>query len=188
MQPAYKGDGWVRLTDEDFPGPLFLRLEPDERGRYRVVDLIWRSLWRPLVAADLRELNLAGIEEWLQADAEWIERDPDDPDGPGSSDGRFDDELDRWSRDAWPWTADMVGPTARVERLQRPTNGLTDDFLRHVAAAHRQAVLDRLAPAPELARQVGDGATARTIHKWVAIARQRGLMPPAARRRGRDHG
>ena len=72
--------------------------------------------------------------------------------------------------------------TGGVPRLQRPNSGLTDEFLLHVRDAYRQALADGLHPAPELAQQVGDGATPRTIHKWVLIARQRGIMPPAATR------
>lgn len=64
-----------------------------------------------------------------------------------------------------------------VPRLQRPTAGLTDEFLGHVAAAYRQAVAEGKHPAPELARQVGDHTSDRTIHKWVAVARERGIMP-----------
>jgi hypothetical protein len=173
MKVTYGDGGWVRIEDDELPGPLFLRLEDDGTGRWRTKDVCLRGAWRSVVAADLRELNLAGFEEWLQTDVELIEG------------------LSRLPAPQLDELAASFGVTrpqrtrSKVARLQRPTHGLTDDFLRHVAAAYREAVSDRKAPAPELARQLGDGATPRTIHKWVAVARQRGIMPPAARRKPR---
>jgi hypothetical protein len=173
MEATYgAGTGWVRLQHSEWPGHLFLRLEPDERGRWRTKDLILRGEWRSLVPADLRELNLAAIEEWLQADVDLMEHMAGGQPGP---------DLDAFIEGFGPESKPVKRP--EVERLRRPERGLTDDFLRHVAAAYRQAVVAGQAPAPELARQVGDGATPRTIHKWVAVARQRSLMAPAARKK-----
>jgi hypothetical protein len=74
-----------------------------------------------------------------------------------------------------------------VPPLQRPTHGLTDEFLTHVRDAYEQAILRGLAPAPELARQIAPdlpkaNRPVRTIHKWVSVARQRGIMPAASRK------
>jgi len=168
------GPGWVRLQDDEMlPGDVFVRLAPDESGRLRVRDFVMRGEWRPLIAADLRRFDLAGIEEYLQSvgvQAGLI--------AAGFPDWSGLDEL------AGLYPAESEEPQ-EVPRLRRPEHGLTDDFLRHVADAYAQAVRQRKAPAPELARQVGDGATERTIHKWVYIARQRGIMPPSTRRRSR---
>jgi hypothetical protein len=71
--------------------------------------------------------------------------------------------------------------TTKVPRLQRPTEGLTVEFLEHVKAAYVQALSQGKRPAPDLARQVGAGTSERTIHKWVAVARKRGIMPPGSR-------
>jgi hypothetical protein len=84
-----------------------------------------------------------------------------------------------------PSAKDVVSPS-KVPRLQRPTAGLTDEFLQHVSDAYREALIKELNPAPELARQVGDNTSPRTIHKWVSVARQRGIMPPA-RMKGRPN-
>lgn len=171
MEATYGAGGWVRIRHEDLPGPLYLRLAEEPSGRWRIHDVFLRGAWRPVIGADLRELNLSGIEEWLQVDSDFIAM------GIGETAPALDDFEAAFGSEK------PLREAQRVPRLQRPTNGLTDEFLRHVAAAYRQALSDGKAPAPELARQVGDGATARTIHKWVAIARQRNVMPPAARKR-----
>jgi 8-oxo-dGTP pyrophosphatase MutT (NUDIX family) len=64
-----------------------------------------------------------------------------------------------------------------VPPLTAPDSGLTDEFLRHVAAAYVAAVKAGLNPAPELARQTG--RPVRTVHRWIYIARKRGLLPPS---------
>lgn len=225
MELHYGHGGWVRVTDDALPGDLYLRLAPDERGRWRTADFYLHGAWRPVVAADLRELDLSGIEEAILGDLDVLEREAGihGPDletlaasfatsyGSGVYGGRHCEECaaplrgvsartpERWSGDwvALSWFAQYDGnpirrpkiePTDRhhwapgaVPRLQRPVGGLTDEFLEHVASAYRQAVLEGKHPAPELARQVGSGTSARTIHKWVSIARQRGIMPPASR-------
>lgn len=167
------GDGWVHLYGDGYPGSLYVRVEADERGRLRIHDLVMRGEWRYLVAQDFRELHLERIEEWLQEGADLITGLASRAPVPGLS-----DFFEAFGERPEP------KPGPRIPRLQRPTERpLSADFLRHVAAAHRQAVSEGKAPAPELARQVGDGCTPRTIHKWVSLARERGIMPPAARRK-----
>jgi len=176
----HAGFGWVAFWDDDFPGRVFLRLEPDERGRWRVRDLVMRGEWRHIVPGDVRELNLAGMEEWAQEQVTRLAEEFAESDGPPVDWGGLD-ELSGY----YP---EEPKDAPRVPRLQRPTHGLTDGFLRHVADAYAQARRDRKHPAQELARQVGDGATERTIHKWVYVARKRGIMPPAARSRKKVEG
>lgn len=62
--------------------------------------------------------------------------------------------------------------------LVAPTEGLTERFLGTVRAAYDRAVRDGMAPAPTLAGQAG--VPVRTVHRWVYLARQRGIMPAAA--------
>jgi len=77
------------------------------------------------------------------------------------------------------------GPKPPVEEqvppIEAPRDGLTDDFLHHVAAAYRAAVRRRLRPGPELARQAR--VSVRTVHRWIYTARRRKIMPPGQRGR-----
>jgi hypothetical protein len=64
-------------------------------------------------------------------------------------------------------------------KLDPPEDGrLTDEFLRSVALAY-EAAIARLIHAP--AKKLGTlaGVSDRTVHRWVYLARKRGLMAPA---------
>lgn len=229
MEIHFGNGGWVRVADEDLPGNLFVRLQPDERGRWRAVDFYLQGDWRHIVGADLREFDLSVVEEIASSRMPHIStRDEAGPDlrtlassyntryGPGVYAGRGCETCDaplrggsprsieRWSNDwvALSWFAQRGGERRiarpkpkphkdapafkprKVPPLQRPTSGLTDEFLSHVRDAYEQAVAEGKAPAPELARQMGEPDAVRTVHKWVSVARspQRGIMPPASRR------
>lgn len=53
---------------------------------------------------------------------------------------------------------------------------ITDDFLRVIAHAYAVAVRKRVHPAPAIANLIN--VSPRTVQKWVAQARQRGILPP----------
>src|SRR5687767_11992802 len=112
MEASYGDSGWARIRHEDLPGDLFLRLEDDGHGRLRTRDFCLRGAWRPIVGADLREMNLPGIEEWLQTDRDLIE-------GHAGLPAPTLDDLAA----SFPEGRPAGEPGPRVPRLQRPTNG-----------------------------------------------------------------
>jgi hypothetical protein len=64
---------------------------------------------------------------------------------------------------------------SHVPPLAAPSkDGLTDYFLRHVAAAYSAAVASGKQPGPELARQAD--RPVKTVHRWIYTARKRGIM------------
>jgi hypothetical protein len=56
-----------------------------------------------------------------------------------------------------------------------PTSGLTDEFLRDVSRAYMAAVARGERPNMAIAAQTGH--VAKTVQRWVYLARQRGIMP-----------
>jgi hypothetical protein len=69
---------------------------------------------------------------------------------------------------------------AKLE-LDPPQDGrLTDEFLSTVAAAYEAAIGRRRPPAKTLGKLAG--VSDRTVHRWVYVARKRGLMEPAKHR------
>jgi len=203
---GYGHAGWVRVDEVGLPGPLYLRLRPDDRGRWRVTELYLDGRGRPLTGEMLRTLPLAAIETVVQSDGEdqRLARN-DEYAGVQLSElasyysTTFGRQARGWVADAWrsqfPNSGlprvkrqrdrrdqEYVRAPAEVPPLAAPEGGLTDDFLRDVARAYTAVVEqgDRQL-AEVLARQAG--VSRRTIHRWVYTARQRGIMPPGHRGR-----
>jgi hypothetical protein len=66
--------------------------------------------------------------------------------------------------------------------LSKPPEGrLTDDYLREVASLYLREVGTKRSPAPAIARAAG--VPVRTVHRWIAEARKRGILPPATKGR-----
>ncbi|MEU5339365.1 hypothetical protein AB0H18_00665 [Streptomyces sp. NPDC020766] len=65
----------------------------------------------------------------------------------------------------------------KVPVLRPPEGRLTDEFLRDVATAYRWYTEAKQPPAPAMAEQAD--VPVRRVHRWVADARKRGLLPPA---------
>lgn len=60
--------------------------------------------------------------------------------------------------------------------LVKPANGrLTDEFLANVARNYLFAVTKKVPPGPMIAGRAG--VPVRTVHRWVAEARRRGMLP-----------
>jgi len=193
---GYGNGGWVRVEYGWLPGPLYLRFAADADGRWHAREMYLDGEARPIEAADLRRLPLAAIETVVLAD-----------DGTNVIAGKaklpapdlstlashfatsFGSQAEHWVADSFraqlPGGESRRAPKAEdlrpaqrpeVAPLSAPEHGLTDEFLRHVAAAYVAAVEAGQNPAPELAAQ--SGRPARTVHRWIYIARKRGLLPP----------
>ncbi|MGN6243729.1 MAG: hypothetical protein ACTHQ3_08645 [Motilibacteraceae bacterium] len=200
MEIGYGYGGWICVRDEDLPGPLYLRLGKNSVGRWEVRDLYLEADWRAVVTADLRELPLGDLVSVALADdgEQTVLRGIDSP-GPqlgilashySTTWGASDKPAD-WVRLAWLTQLDSSLPqpkrvnhrplreSPRVPPLTRPDGPITDDFLSHVANAYAQALAERQRPAVALAEQ--SGAPVRTVHRWIYLARQRGLLAKTAR-------
>ena len=195
--------GWVRVDSEALPGPLYLRLVRDDAGHWHTREVYLEGEGRHIEAADLRNIPLRALEteilanggqQWMSAHAEILAPDL------ATLARYYATTFGRRGSDNWvaqsfiaqtpdgaalrPPQADSPEPVRHspVPPLAAPgMEGLTDEFLAHVAGAYRAAVASRKQPGPELARQAG--VPVRTVHRWVYIARQRGIIAPAARKR-----
>jgi len=193
----YGNGGWVRVTAPDLPGPLYLRFSQDESGRWHTSEIYLQGESRPVVAADLRGLPLAELETIILADegrkllADHARTVAPDLSTLASYFGTtFGSQAKHWVAESY--RAQMRGERIRKEpearRIERRPvaplappgpDGLTDEFLRHVAAAYADAVGRGQRPAQELAAQAD--VSPRNVHRWVYLARQRGLMAPGRR-------
>jgi len=164
MHVTFSGDDeWPALvTDpERLPGPLLLRFRRDARGRARVAGMRLDSPDRPLTAAVLRRLPLGAYED--AAVRVLLDLLDDEEAGALVEEGRL---------------GSFVAEVVELERpLSRPTEGLTDDFLRRVADAY-YARVRRGEAAPHMVLSAEAGVPPRTIRGWVHEARRRGIMPP----------
>jgi hypothetical protein len=195
---SFGNGGWVKVDSPDRPGPLYVRLSPHPAdGRWVVTELYLDGGGHPITGAMLRKLPISYIEGALQDDDEARQHlaDRSKVVSPDLSTAASYYATTVGSR-ATGWVADMLrsqvaGSVRRqpgrqlgrrkVPPLQRPQDGLTDDFLRHVARNYAAAVRRGDAPALALAAQAD--VPAQTVRRWVYLARQRGIMPPG--RQGR---
>jgi hypothetical protein len=76
--------------------------------------------------------------------------------------------------------AALSSPLPR-EPLGPPANGLTDDFLRSVAAGYQEHTARTHKPNIALAEE--SGVPVGTVRRWVVEARRRGFLPPGERGR-----
>lgn len=202
MQISYGNGGWVRVDYETLPGPLYLRLTLDDTGRWHTREVFIEGEDRHVEAADLRNIPLRALETEILGNGglEIMTTHARLP-GPDLATlasyyaTTFGSAARRtWVTDSFhaqlPGGEDVRAPRQDpaapvrhkpVPPLSAPDEGLTDEFLTHVAAAYRAAVASRKRPGPELASQAD--VPVRTVHRWVYLARMRGLLPPAARNR-----
>ncbi|WP_460819820.1 hypothetical protein [Nocardioides korecus] len=194
-QVEYGNGGWVRVTSTDLAGWVYLRFVGQE-GRPVPVELYYDGRGTEVTARMLRDLPLANIVAFTMDDAnEWLDRSGGIP-GPNLSllasffRSLFGSRAKHWVADSMraqmpgevqnpkaPSPPPPVTATEQPVPLTAPENGLTDAFLRSVAENYAWAVRRRLRPAPELAAMAG--VSPRTVHGWVAKARDRGIMPRA---------
>jgi hypothetical protein len=206
MQISYGYAGWIRADDIDLPGPLYLRLRPDERGRWRVTELYLDGRDAPVTGAMLRQLPLAAIESIAQKDGDDQHLARQD-EYPGI---QMSVMASHYATPAsWPagtpgedWLDDMLAsqikrggaptpikrardpkirtPMADNSPLSAPGGRVTDEFLRELARRY-MALVERgeRGPAVTLAKQAH--VTVHAVRKWVYMARQRGILPPGRR-------
>ena len=65
--------------------------------------------------------------------------------------------------------------------LDAPEGRLTDEFLRDLAEVYLNLAAAGRHPAPPIAEHVN--RPVRTVHRWIALARKRGHLPPATQGR-----
>lgn len=188
--------GWVRVDDpERLPGPLYVRLNRDDIGRWRITQL-YLDGERPITGEETRRLPIAQLEAAVT--------DPDVSTALEARAGAASVPLDvlashfsytpgsqarHWVADAYRSQFPGSGvPAVKIKRpkpraaeevppLRRPESGrLTDEFLRDVHRSYTAAVARGEWPAPTLAAQAGVSPAA--VRKWIYTARQRGIMPP----------
>lgn len=201
--------GWVCVdeVDELPPGALlYVRFQPDGSGRLRPVEVYLDGEGQTITGKHMRELPLHVVEAVVNDD-------PDQPGGlvrrmdfPGPQlsilASHYATTFGAKTRDN-DWTALSMfsqirdsglpqpekvhpkpsGNMREVPPLNAPESGMTDEWLRHLAAAYTAAVRRGEPPAKSLAKQAG--VPVRTVHSWVYRARKRGYMAPGKRGAGK---
>lgn len=194
--------GWVRVDEGGFPGPVYVRYV-NERGRAVPVEFYVDGRGHELRSDMFRDVDLGGFTAWAMAgDDVWL---PHSTSQPGPDLSRLASHFATgFGSQARHWVADSMraqrqgsgvpqapmGPEPDLEADEgdeRPApvvtseNGLTDDFLKSVAANYLWAVRNRRRPAPFIASQVS--FSVRTVHSWISKARARGFLAPTTKGR-----
>lgn len=189
--------GWVRVDDpERLPGPLYVRMNRDDVGRWRITQL-YLDGERPITGEEVRRLPIAQLEAWVTDPdvAEVLERRAKnygvqlDVLASHFDVNSYGSQARHWVSDAWRSQFPNSGmPVAKLRQPKRPKvseppplrapegGRLTDDFLREVHRAYTAAVTRGEWPAPTLAEQAG--VSVHAVRKWIYTARKRKIMPP----------
>jgi hypothetical protein len=159
--------GWVDYADADVPEWVSVRVQPDPNGRLVIVEL---HLARDRVDSDaLRRLPLGRIEamvndprhvDAIRAHAATAPRPEVEP--------AAGQRRQRWAPKEITWEVELDVPKGRKPEA----------FWRQLADVYRDAAALSRRPAAEIAEAVGVPVV--TVHRWVAEARKRGLLPPAS--------
>ncbi len=192
MRISYGNGGWVSVEDVGVPGPLYVRLAPDESKRWRVHEMYIEG-GAPLTSEMLRRLPLHLIETLAQEDSERLAVSAQIA-GPdlGLLASHY---ATTWGSQAKHWVADSWRAQIKDSDVERPSRPrprrraaararepltapirLDDDFLRRVADAYRDVAADGRWPAVVLADEAG--VSRSTVRRWVLEARKRGHLPP----------
>jgi hypothetical protein len=155
-------------VDPAVAGTLYLRLDPSGR----ITELYLDGGTREVTPVQIRRLPLGRLRATALTRPDLMGMGANAPD-PGVR-----ERVESAFPDAASWAA--KGQARRV-RLKPPTDGLTPDFLRDVAAAYRAAAARGERPNQALADQTGtrtaDGKV-RTVERWVYLARKGGFLEP----------
>jgi hypothetical protein len=199
--------GWVRYETGDLAG--YLRLVPDSRGRWVVREIVMdASDGEPITTAALHAVPVAKIETYVNTDPAVRDSlaarfDLVAPVGgpPTGSNvavlaSHFATTLRTRTDPATNWVAAAQASTAQDGRkigkraaphrqaadtsyrlTAAPSAGLTDEFLTAVARAYAAATARGEPPNRTIATDAQ--VPQRTAERWVYLARQRKVMPPA---------
>ncbi len=163
------GGGWI-YSDElegGSSGELAIRL--DDSGR--VVEMYLRKAEGEITREDLRRLPIAKVRARALSRPDLIHALMVTHPAP---------DVYHTVKQAFPetWIPEKVAPDSPFQLSPTsPEGGLTDAFLRDVAAAYRDAVARGLRPNKALAEQT-QHYSQRTVEKWVYLARKKGLLEP----------
>lgn len=199
MSMVMMGDGgWFLLArQQGLPGPrTYVRMAP-VAGRLRAVELYVDGDGQPLAQSKIGEVALSRVE----AEAgDLVRQHGVVPMGTAPemsvlashlgatwAPPRAGDPPQHWVAEAYLARNGAAGvarpkrkPLGRLFELEQdildgpPVDGLTDGFLGRVASSYATAVRQGLPPAPTLAGQAH--VSPRTVHRWVRLARERGIM------------
>jgi hypothetical protein len=196
MEVHFGYGGWVEITDWAMPAQVFARFEPDERGRWDVHELYLCSKTGDAIPPEfVRRLPTHLFALIADTERERLRMRARHP-GPDLKrliryyKSAFGTQARHWVADSW--RAQIKGSGVPQARLLPPTQPdgrasgerpplrkperLDDEFLAEFAEAYRHVVAEGKWPAPTFAAEAQ--VTAKTVHKWVAKARERGYLPP----------
>ena len=192
----YGRGGWVRVDAEDVPGPLYLRYRL-ERGFLVLCELYLDAHDAEVSAKTLAALNISDVTRFLQQDGfDGVTFNIGQP-GPDLSrlasyfGHGFGHAGQHWVSDSmwaqYPGSGVTQPPPASFEPIaerrvpepvQRPVDGLTDEFLRSIAVNYLYWVSEGRHPALTIKEQIGAGYTIRTVRSWIKKARDEEFLPP----------
>ncbi len=185
----YRPGGLARLRGDGFTAYLQLARDDGNPARIRVSQItVVPDDGQPVTEAMLRAIPMAEIELHLVMLASVTIRPlPGDVGSELSADlvmrparvkGYDPAALERYFGDEPPVPLGSVIPGRTG--LSRPPGGrLTDQYLRDVAAVYLAAIRAKRPPAPAVAEAAG--VPVRTVHRWIADARARGILPATTR-------
>jgi hypothetical protein len=188
----YRPGGWGRVRGDGVT--VYLRLGSEGGARPRLhIDMATVSTDGPLTEAMWRSVPLAEVEMHLAVlsgvSAPDIDRAMAELAKPVEIHGYSPEALERYFAETAPLPIQghipgrtTVGGAPLGERIKlaKPASGrLTDEFLRDLAALYLTTVEAGKAPAPAIAGIAN--VPVRTVHRWVAEARRRGILPPAVK-------
>lgn len=201
--------GWVRLVDDDLPGPLYARCLRDERGRWNVSEVYLDGRGAVLTAEMFRRLPLGPLEAWVNEAADEVESKYDRASAVdlstmasaySTSFGAQADPRRDWLAMAYfaSFDADVreqegLGDLVRPKRIPGPRRPRADSSYRLTEGPGPDGLTDaflarvgRAYAAAMLRGERPNKAIARdcqhavkTVQRWVYEARKRGVMPPA---------
>ena len=190
-------DGWVEITYWADPAQVFARFQPDERGRWDVHELYLCSKNNQAIPPEfIRRLPTHTFALIADRHRDALRTRAEQP-GPdvrrliGYFASTFGPGVRHWVAESW--RAQIKNSGVKQAPMQKPNiplgiNGsgprtplrkpdrLDDIVLGEFAEAYRQVVAEGKWPAPTFAKEAQ--VEPKTVHKWVALARQRGFLLP----------